>query len=233
LAAPQRDRRGHRVVAEAGIWACRLRMCVSLERVSRTVSQILEKFRQSYFSHAARHCGLVLGLCLACLAPVFVHTGAIEAGARDFVPFTTDYGTIRVSRHMSEGYKTAIEFIKEKVDLGKTVLSVPEDTSLYFFSGTVCPTRIFLFIPGAVAPGKMTEQTIQQIERKPVDYLLWSNRMFTEYGAKEFGKDFNPELGEYLTSHYRPIYPLVTADRAEQADKDWTAMVWKRKPDVK
>jgi hypothetical protein len=172
-------------------------------------------------------------LCLACLAPVIVHTKAIEAGARDFVPLTTDYGTIRVSSHMAESYKTALQFMKEKADLGKTVLSVPEDTSLYFLSGTVCPTRIFLFIPGAVAPGKMTEETIQQIERKPVDYLLWSNRTFVEYGAKEFGKDFNPELGDYLTSHYRPIYPLVTSDKPEQADKQWTAMVWERKPDVK
>ena len=169
-------------------------------------------------------------LCLACLAPVFVHTRAIEAGARDFVPLTTDYGTVRVSAHMADGYKAAIQFIKEKADLGKTVLSVPEDTSLYFLSGTVCPTRIFLFIPGAVAPGKMTDETIQQIERKPVDYLLWSNRAFAEYGAKEFGKDFNPELGEYLRSHYRPIYPLVTSDKPES---EWTAMVWERKPDVK
>jgi hypothetical protein len=169
-------------------------------------------------------------LCLACLAPVFVHTRAIDAGAKDFVPLTTDRGTIQVSRHMADGYKTAIQFIKEKADLGKSVLSLPEDTSLYFLSGTYCPTRIFLFIPGAVAPGRMTDETIQQIERKPVDYLLWSNRTFAEYGAKEFGKDFNPELGEYLKTHYRPIYPLVTADKEES---DWTATVWERKPDVK
>jgi hypothetical protein len=169
-------------------------------------------------------------LCLACLAPVFVHTSANEASARDFVPLTTDRGTIRVSRHMADGYQTAIEFMKAKADLGKTVLSVPEDTSLYFLSGTECPTRVFLFIPGAITPGKMTAETIQQIERKPVDYLLWSNRTFAEYGATEFGKDFDPELGEYLKSHYRPIYPLVTSEKPES---EWTAMVWERKPDVK
>jgi len=171
-----------------------------------------------------------VALCLACLAPVFVHTRANEASAADFVPLTTERGTIRVSPHMADAYKTALEFMKEKADLGKTVLSVPEDTSLYFLSGTECPTRVFLFIPGAVAPGKMTEETIQQIERKPVDYLLWSNRTFTEYGAKEFGKDFNIKLGEYLKSHYRPIYPLVTSEKPES---EWTAMVWERKPDAR
>jgi len=179
--------------------------------------------RQSvFFAEAA--------LCLACLAPVFARTSANEASARDFVPLTTERGTIRVSPHMAEGYKIAIEFMKQKADLGKTVLSVPEDTSLYFLSGTECPTRVFLFIPGAVAPGKMSDETIQQIERKPVDYLLWSNRTFAEYGAKEFGKDFNPELGEYLKSRYRPIYPLVESDKPES---EWTEMVWERKPDVK
>jgi hypothetical protein len=165
-------------------------------------------------------------LCLACLAPVFVHTRAIEAGAKDFVNFSTDRGTIRVSKHMADSYKTAIQFMKDKAALGQSVLSVPEDTSLYFLSGTYCPTRIYLFIPGAVAPGKMTDETIEQIERKPVDYLLWSNRKFSEYGAKEFGKDFNPEIGNYLRSHYRPVTPLISEDGTAS---DWAAVVWERK----
>ncbi len=165
-------------------------------------------------------------LCLACLAPVFLRTQAAETAARDFVPLTTDRGTIRVSRNMAEGYKTAIQFMKEKAAIGQSVLSVPEDTSLYFLSGTICPTRVFLFIPGAVAPGKMMAETIAQIDRKPVDYLLWSNRTFVEYGAKEFGKDFNPELGEYLRSHYQPIGSLTPGD---WDSKDWTVVAWERK----
>ncbi len=168
-----------------------------------------------------------LVLCLACLAPVFMRTQAAEATARDFVPFTTDRGTIRVSKHMADNYTAAIQFMKEKAALGQTVLSVPEDTSLYFFSGTICPTRVFLFIPGAVAPGKMTNETIAEIERKPVDYLLWSNRTFSEYGVKDFGRDFNPEIGEYLTSHYRPVGPLRPQDGFPW---DWAAVVWERKP---
>ncbi len=166
-------------------------------------------------------------LCLACLAPVFVRTQAAETAARDFGPLTTDRGTIRVTKHMADGYKTAIQFMKEKAALGQSVLSVPEDTSLYFLSGTICPTRVFLFIPGAVAPGIMTEKTIAEIERKPVDYLLWSNRTFIEYGTKEFGKDFNPEIGDYLRSHYQPVGPLNPGDGNSS---DWTIVVWQRKP---
>ena len=166
--------------------------------------------------------------CLASLTAVFVHTRLNEARAKDFVPFLTARGTIRVSKHMAENYKAAIQFMKEKATLGQSVLSVPEDTSLYFLSGTYCPTRVYLFIPGAVAPGKMTEETIGEIERKPVDYLLWSNRTFAEYGAKEFGVDFNPEIAEYLRAHYRPEGALMPNTGTST---DWSAVVWARKPE--
>jgi hypothetical protein len=171
-----------------------------------------------------------LVLCFCCLAPVYVHARSNEAAAKDFVPFTTDRGTIRISKHMAENYGAAIQFMKQKAAAGQSVLSVPEDTSLYFLSGTYCPTRVYLFIPGAVAPGSMTEKTIGEIERKPVDYLLWSNRTFSEYGAKEFGKDFNPDIGNYLRSHYRPLGPLIPNDGKAT---DWTAVVWERVPETK
>jgi hypothetical protein len=167
-----------------------------------------------------------LALCAACLTAVFIPAHLNEARAKQFVVFSTGRGTIRVSKHMAENYKAAIQFMKQKAALGKSVLSIPEDTSLYFFSGTQCPTRVYLFIPGAVAPGKMTEEAIGEIERKPVDYLLWSNRTFPDYGTKEFGMDFNPEIGEYLRSHYRPMGPLIAKDGTST---EWTAVVWERK----
>src|SRR5258708_37899921 len=113
-------------------------------------------------------------MCRGFLAPVALHAAAFEAETRNFVPLTTEGGPIRVSKHMAENYKAAIQFMKEKASLGKSVLSVPEDTSLYFLSGTYCPTRVFSFTPGVVAPGKMTDDMIREIDRKPVRYLLWS-----------------------------------------------------------
>jgi hypothetical protein len=179
--------------------------------------------RSRRFVHA-----LEIALCVACLTAVFIHTQMKEAPAKKFVSFSTDRGIIRVSNHMAENYKAAIQFMKDKAALGQSVLSVPEDTSLYFLSGTQCPTRAFLFTPGVVAPGKMTEETIAEIERKPVNYLLWSNRTFLDFSVKEFGTDFNPEIGEYLKSHYRPVGPLIANDGAPT---DWAAVVWERKVD--
>ena len=119
--------------------------------------------------------------------------------------------------------------MKEKASLGQSVLSVPEDTSLYFLSGTYAPTRVFSFTPGVLAPGKMTNEMIREIDRKPVKYLIWSNRTFSEYGVPIFSKDFDREVGDYLKSHYRPVGPLIpfTGNYFE-----WYAVVWERKPEA-
>ena len=164
-------------------------------------------------------------LCLACLAPVWFHTRLLEREADKFVTLTTERGTVRVSEHMAESYKAAIGFMKEKASLGQSVLSVPEDTSLYFLSGTHCPTRLCVFTPGALAPGKMVRDTIEQIEKKPVQYLLWSNRTFAEYGVPVFGLDYDRELGSYLTSHFTRVGPLMPNP---VKDDEWSALVWKR-----
>ena len=169
-----------------------------------------------------------LVICLGCLAPTVLHALPFEAQAKTFVPLTTERGTIRVSKHLAESYSAAIQFMKQKASLGQAVLSVPEDTSLYFLSGTYCPTRVFLFTPGVLVPGKMTEDEIRELDRKQVRYLLWSNRTFSEYGVPVFGKDFDQEFGGYLKSHYRPLGPVAgVPDNIYQ----WTATVWERKPE--
>jgi hypothetical protein len=172
-------------------------------------------------------CGELI-LCLATLAPVTLHATAFEAIAKNFVPLTTERGTIRVSKHLAENYRAAIEFMKDKAAHGEYVLSVPEDTSLYFLSGTYAPSRVFLFTPGVLVPGKMTQDVIRQIEEKPVKYLLWSNRTFPEYGVPVFGKDFDTVFADYLRAHYRRVGPLVPFNGNFW---DWTAVVWERKPE--
>jgi len=167
-------------------------------------------------------------ICFGFLVPVALHTLAFEAKTRNYVPLTTERGTVRVSKHLAENYKAAIEFMKEKASLGQSVLSVPEDTSLYFLSGTYCPTRVFLFTPGVLVPGKMTDDVIREIERKHVNYLLWSNRIFPEYGVPVFGKDFDRRFGDYLKSRYRPVAPVIPNTGSYL---QWTAIVWERKPE--
>jgi len=184
-------------------------------------------FSESKVSRAAALLGKGI-VSLGCLTTVFLMAYANEAYARaHYVPMVTARGTVRVTPTKKENYEAAIRFMREKANLGESVLSVPEDTSLYFLSSTECPTRVYGFTPGALAPGKMVRETIQQIEAKPVRYLLWSNRIFTEYDAPVFGVHFDVPLGDYLKAHYHPVGRLVPVSSSMW---EWTAVVWERSP---
>jgi hypothetical protein len=164
-------------------------------------------------------------ICLACLSVAAVGFRTVTRQVPRPAWLTTERGSIRVSPQRAEQYQAAIEFMKEKAALGESVLSVPEDTSLYFLSETHCPTRVIAFTPGILAPGKMTDETIRQIEQNHVRYLIWSNRIFPEYRALRFGTDFDQTMGSYLTSHYRRVRPLTTKPVVLG---EWNAYIWER-----
>ena len=168
-------------------------------------------------------------ICIGCLAvAAFVAIG-VSPNRSNLVELRTSRGSIFVPSQVAANYRVAIQFIQEKNRKGELVLSVPEDVSLYFLSGQNSPSRLYQFSPGVVAPGKMTDEVISEIERKPVHYLLWSNRTYPDYGTSVFGADYNQELGAYLTSHYQPIGPLVPhSDVAGQT----RFYAWERRPTV-
>jgi hypothetical protein len=167
-----------------------------------------------------------MAFCLLIVSAVFVNVASVNSFSKNYVPLVTERGTIRTSPRLARNYRAAIAFIKEKQALGQSVLSVPEDTSLYFLSGTYCPVRVYEFTPGVVAPGRMTEELISGLERNPPRYLLWSNRTYFEYGAPRFGVDFDRTLGSYFTSHYRQGRFLLPDDVQYYA---WNASIWERK----
>lgn len=167
---------------------------------------------------------------LLCLGEVLsVSRQTLETPWKNDAYLVTDRGTIKLTKSKVEQYTAAINFMKAKRALGQTVMSVPEDVSLYFFSGMVCPTRVFEFTPGVVAPGKMTDETLRQIQRGNVRYLIWSNRLFPEYPTLRWGTDFDQPLGDYLRSHYRLLGPLRPG---RVRFGEWTAFIWERKSDA-
>jgi hypothetical protein len=168
-------------------------------------------------------------LCLGCLAVAAVHSVRFSADLSGRAPLRTEFGTIIVPGQVAEGYRAAIALMKQEHQAGRMVFSVPEDTSLYFLSGTESPTRLFAFLPGLLVPGKMTDDLLREIESKRVRYVLWSNRIFPDYGAPRFGTDFDQTLGNYLTSHYHSVGPLIP-----NAYLDWQTSftLWERKSGV-
>lgn len=181
----------------------------------------LPYFARSRFSPRAARAALA-GLCLV---SVFLHVRSQGMHSRDYAPMVTEVGMIRTWPDLADNYRDAMAFMAEKAALGESVLSVPEDTSLYFLSRTHCPIRIFQFTPGVVVPGRMTQDLIDEIEQKHVRYLLWSNRSFPEYGVPRFGYDFDQALGDYLRSHYHSVGPVITKP---VEPGEWVAYIWER-----
>jgi hypothetical protein len=75
----------------------------------------------------------------------------------------------------------------------------------------------------------MTDQVIREMETPPVRYLLVSNRQFSEYGAPEFGVDFDQSLGAYIRDRYRSVRDFGPAT-ATNSVPDWKLTLWERKP---
>jgi Dolichyl-phosphate-mannose-protein mannosyltransferase len=163
--------------------------------------------------------------CVGCLSIVAIVAGRYVADTSDMTKLTTARGSILVSNQVAANYRAAIAFMKDRAAHGEATLSIPEDVSLYFLSATDCPTRIYTFAPGIIAPGKMESDVEREIESKHVRYLLWSNRTYPDYGAPVFGEDFNQDLGGYLKSHYRRVRPMVP-----NSDLDWQTKfeLWER-----
>jgi hypothetical protein len=142
------------------------------------------------------------------------------------VAFESDRGKIYVRATMLPAWSDAVNFIRQAKENGETVMSIPEDTALYFFAGVLSPTRVSSFTPGTLSPGPMTTKTITEMEIAPVRYVILSNRRFPEYGVPEFGVDFDVPLGEYIRRNYRAVRKFSSIDRPDV----WQATLWERKP---
>lgn len=165
-------------------------------------------------------------VCYACLATVMLWASLLSVYQPKLALLRTEYGSPRVPESVARNYGAGIAFLKQKYAQGDAVLILPEDTTMYFLSGTHAPTRVYIFTPGVVSPGRMTNEILQEIQNKRVKYLLWSNRTFLEYGVPVFGKDFNQELAAYLRGHYENIGPLVPRDNTND---ELVLTVWERK----
>jgi hypothetical protein len=142
------------------------------------------------------------------------------------VAFESERGTIYVPETILPAWADAVNFMQQAKQSDQAVMSIPEDTALYFFAGVLSPTRVFAFTPGTLSPGPMTAKTIAEMERVRVRYVIWSNRQFPEYSAPEFGVDFDVPFAEYIRSNYHPVRKFSSINRPDV----WQATLWERKP---
>ncbi len=117
----------------------------------------------------------------------------------------TDRGSIFAKSSEAELFPSIIRFIREKSREGKTVLVVPEETSLYFFAGVEAPTRWYMIHPYILSPEWKEREYIHGLETRGIDYILLSNRTNVEYGFAFFGINYNRLVYQWITKNFQVV----------------------------
>lgn len=121
------------------------------------------------------------------------------------VPLRTAQGVIYAPWGEASAFNEAIRFLDQKKAEGKRVLILPEETSLYFFTGLTAPSRWYMVHPGLLDNPSREQLYIRQVEDFGVDYVMLSNRTNREYGFPFFGLDYNHEVYEWIQTHFELI----------------------------
>ncbi len=117
----------------------------------------------------------------------------------------TPRGTIYTGRAEAEAFPKILSFIEQQRAAGQKVLILPEETSLYYFSGTHSPTRWYALTPGVLGPENREREYIAQLEAQGVNYILLSNRSTKEYGLPFFGLDYNQTVYRWIEANFEVV----------------------------
>jgi hypothetical protein len=119
-------------------------------------------------------------------------------------PLHTARGTIYAGSSEAAVYKPLLAFLAEQQAHGRTFVVLPQEVSLYFFTGTLAPSRWFGLTPGTLAPEARQQDYIADLERYNADFIVVSNRDTKEYGLPYFGLDYDRAVYAWILQHYEP-----------------------------
>lgn len=155
-------------------------------------------------------------------------TGLNFSGNRRTFLIHSPRGSIYTDQSTGEGYSKVLAFLDTVKDRSEPFVTMPEDTSLYYFSATLAPSRWYVLIPGVLPPGDLTSKYLEELDRVRVKYVILSNRATPEYGAPIFGADYNRPIYGWLEQNFRVIAKIGAYERVPFPDQ-WGALIYERK----
>lgn len=141
---------------------------------------------------------------------------------------STSRGSIYARRETGEAFTQALTFLSQVKSRGDRFVVWPEEAALYYFTGTVAPSRWYALTPGILPEGSATTAFLDDLDRNRVNYVLLSNRAASEYGVPFFGVDYNREVYRWLVQDFRVVRTFGEYQRVV-SPTDWAAQVWERK----
>jgi hypothetical protein len=141
---------------------------------------------------------------------------------------SSERGTIYAAAPFGEYFSQVMAFMESAKQRSERVVVMPEDTALYFFSGTGAPSRWYLVLPQVLAPGDATAKYIDELERANIRYVIVSDRATPEYGRPVFGIDYAQQVLAWVHEHYRVVQRIGEYE-AVAHPSEWGVLIYERK----
>jgi hypothetical protein len=188
------------------------------------LTQIAEKVSARFSSD--RRSFVVIGLvafeALGMLASIYPWR------VRPVAQLQTDRGSIYARRSEAGAFPAIIRFMREQKAAGKTVLVLPEETSLYFLAGTEAPSRWYMIHPGILGSEDRERRYLSQLETRRIDFVLLSNRTNKEYGYSFFGIDYDRLIYDWIESHFEVVGEFGQFSRENTTE--FGMLIYRRRP---
>lgn len=178
------------------------------------------------FDRLVMHTGAVF-LLIAGLVIASVPNYRVRIDPADML--VTPRGKIGIYPHQKAApYREMLAFFESAKAKGQSVMVLPEDTTIYFLSDLSAPSRFYELTPGVIAPGRVTESYLRDLDRAKVDYIVLTNRPSAEYGVPYFGIDFDQPVQHWIDSHYEIIGQIGHFSH-HLKEIPWGALIYQRR----
>jgi hypothetical protein len=141
---------------------------------------------------------------------------------------SSDRGTLYATPEVGKAFSEVLTFLESTRQKSQPVMVMPEDTALYFFSGTSAPSRWYIVTPQVLPPGETTDKYIQELERADIRYAIVSDRATPEFGLPVFGVDYGQQIFTWLQSNFRIVQRIGDYEPVA-FPREWGALVYERK----
>jgi Dolichyl-phosphate-mannose-protein mannosyltransferase len=151
--------------------------------------------------HFARKVGHLLLLLLAVIS-IVVFTVRYRKNYRFEVH--TPRGNFYTRADVGAAMQQAIDYLRSQTAPDEAIAVFPEGSDLTFLSNRRMPFRYPILHPDFIDE-QGERRAIDQLQRENVRYILIVNRSMAEFGAKVFGRDYNPLLGQWIEENYQLV----------------------------
>jgi hypothetical protein len=169
--------------------------------------------------------GILAGaLCVSMVALTF---GYYPIHQRTY-KVSSERGTLYAAPSVGRPFSQVLAFMEQCKRSSQNVVIMPEEAALYYFSGTVAPSRWYIVRNDALAPGEPTARYIDELERANIRYVILSYQAASEDGTPLFGVDYGQQIHAWIERNYRVVRQIGNS-KTVMTPKDWGVLIYERK----